>query len=1044
MNGKDNNGQSRFGDINANTGALGDNPNRGEARSGVASFSAELFKNPDQALAPDEQETDEQAALNEVFQEYLFEIDGKLIEEGWLFRTNKSIGKGKVDQSMLNHTRNLVFFLHRLATQAESAGLQPISPKELRHLIALAVVHDYHKLREEDEDREERFNITIAELKPFVEEIGLQEFSADPSIEDSELPMRDFRSCAVDHHDTDNAKSTDVTLAWEDYRPLIRLADGMASSTTPEAATNARSQKQFRKAFAGADFELAHHRIDHVSGIFTNLLNAAVSEYLRDEFDYTLLTIYQDGCVYLVPSNIPEPENEEELVDTVAYRLNKNISESHPSYKNIDQIQSNFSIDGPHGLYNMNAPDFFYVGAQRMLQAVVRKGVTDGGADDDPSDLSLHSMEILESDLDQTFAKTEQQYGLGRFINTVKRSFVKPLLPSTATGDDLIHATVEVFDLSNSLAEQLTNLPDETVSSLTDGGKWEYSYAIAQGLLEHYGTGPAVPNAEEDIIATVESGLADLVDTSDEWWQIIRDEHAGEFKKEVQAFIGENLRVGSGRMLASESTVDTFDEYAKKSRGKTCTLCSRGVAAGENLSPMKSKEPLTTLKSGYSNREMVGGLKREKLLLCSACRIEFSLRETAARRRGTGRLFFHLVPDYFYTPYSWQLYSRVINRFTGENRVRIGRLAEAVFDIESPDEFASVMDELTQPEGNGRTMIESLSQEFERNRQFGAQTVGYFKNPDNDTEFQFFGTFLALAVSAYTGMRIYLSSSPIPEMRSRDFQEFVKIGSGFTQVSEFYGDAVPLSNLQGRLQSAAALIKLGHALQFYKFDHKPRNSRYRDSLFAKYLRVTRNGMLPGSYLFKRTAQSESQSSDEGPYIPALMRYAVTLDEQAGLKQLGSKMSDTPHNRITKLAELAYDAIRPAPGHRRKPHRVERVFRESVKAVSKTGDQLSRDDYKMLVSGRLQKMLDRQAGDAVIPVGKDISNAGTPLQKRIEEYAAFFVDEILYGIANGRSSQLKRLKNNLADGFFGATLREESDFYAERDEDDRDDAGAELE
>ena len=148
-------------------------------------------------------------------------------------------------------------------------------------------------------------------------------------------------------------------------------------------------------------------------------------------------------------------------------------------------------------------------------------------------------------------------------------------------------------------------------------------------------------------------------------------------------------------------------------------------------------------------------------------------------------MFFHLVPDYFSTPYSWRLYSRCVNRFTGENRVRLGRLEERVFDIDSFEEFTGVMDELTQPEGNGRTMIESLSQEFDRNRQFGAQTVGYFKNSDNDTEFQFFGAFLALTLSAYTGMRVYLSASPVPEMGPRDFPEFAKSGRGFTEVTGF-------------------------------------------------------------------------------------------------------------------------------------------------------------------------------------------------------------------------------------------------------------------
>jgi CRISPR-associated protein Csc3 len=202
----------------------------------------------------------------------------------------------------------------------------------------------------------------------------------------------------------------------------------------------------------------------------------------------------------------------------------------------------------------------------------------------------------------------------------------------------------------------------------------------------------------------------------------------------------------------------------------------------------------------------------------------------------------HLVPDYFYTPFAWRLYSRTVNRFTGENGVRLGRLAEAVFDIEDPETFNQVLTELAQADG-GRPMLDSLSGGFGQETQYGAQVVGYFKelyddDTGNETEFQFFGSFIALAISSYTGMRVYLSSSPIPEMRSRDFREFVKVGGGFTQVSGLYGDSVPLSEMQERLQSAAALIKLGYALQD--------NSR-NDSLFAKYLRVTRDEMLPGAY-----------------------------------------------------------------------------------------------------------------------------------------------------------------------------------------------------
>lgn len=1025
MSGENDDEQSGLDDsrVGADGSALTNLRDGEDVESGVASLPVELFENPDEALAPDEKETDEQAVLNEVFKEYLSEIDGKLIQAGWLFLPNKSIEYGKVDQSMLNHTRNLVFFLHRLATQAESAGLRPISPKELRHLIALAVVHDYHKLRSEDENREKRFDIPIAELEPFVEEIGLQEFSADPSIENSKLKMRDFRSCAVDHHATDNAKSTEVTLTWEDYRPLIRLADGMASSTTPEAATNARAQKQFRDSFPGADMELTHHRTDHVSGIFTNLLNAAVSEYLQDEFGYTLLTIYQDGCVYVEPSD-STPEPTDEFVNAVYKRLSENISELHPTYRDPDLLAGDLGTVNL-GHYSLNASGFFYAGSQRMIKAIVVKGVTDGSADEEPTDSAYESMELLENDLGKEFDKTSQLYGIARFVSTVRRGILPAFLNGTGMkSDDGLRATGHVLGLSDGVAEELISLSSDVKDRLVSGNKWEFSYAFGQALLEEHGQGMKIREAQTDIIHDLECGLESLAEDAD-WMEVLRESYSGGYRTEVVSFIQKQLRIGEGLQRDADALTDTYEQYAESSRrGRICSLCTGGLSDAHNLGDMQPSDDVTMVRGGFTNRDPIGSGKRDNRVTCIPCQIELSLRGAASDNRYVGRLFIHLTPDYFYTPFAWRLYSRIINQFTGENRVRIGRLAETVFDIEDPEAFNEVLTELTKADG-GRPMLDSLSGGFDQEAQYGAQVVGYFKelysDEGNDTEFQFFGAFLAIAVSAYTGMRVYLSSSPIPEMRSRDFREFVKVGGGFTQVSEFYGDTVPLSGLQGRLQSAAALIKLGHALQG--------NSR-KDSLFAKYLRVTRNEILPGSHLLKRAAQS----SDEGPYIPALMRYAVTLDEQAGIKQFGSKMSETPHNRITQLANLAFDAIRPAPGHRSKPHRVERVFRESVKAIAKTGDQLSRDDYEMCVSGRLQKMLDRQAGDSVYPVSAEKSNAGTSLQERIEDYAAFFVDEILYGIANGRPSQLKRLENNLADGFFGATLRAESEFYNERDED----------
>jgi CRISPR-associated protein Csc3 len=110
-----------------------------------------------------------------------------------------------------------------------------------------------------------------------------------------------------------------------------------------------------------------------------------------------------------------------------------------------------------------------------------------------------------------------------------------------------------------------------------------------------------------------------------------------------------------------------------------------------------------------------------------------------------------------------------------------------------------------------------------------------------------------------------VSESPVPDLRGRDFRSFARLGGGFTQVHQFYGEEVPLSALRSRLRAAAALVRLGYGAE------------REDALFAKYLRVTRNQLLPGSYLLKRIAQA-----DDSRDVRYLLEEALWLDEHTGL------------------------------------------------------------------------------------------------------------------------------------------------------------------
>lgn len=130
------------------------------------------------------------------------------------------------------------------------------------------------------------------------------------------------------------------------------------------------------------------------------------------------------------------------------------------------------------------------------------------------------------------------------------------------------------------------------------------------------------------------------------------------------------------------------------------------------------------------------------------------------------------------------------------------------------------------------------------------------------------------------------------------------------------------------------------------------------------------------------------------------------------------MTQETSDIIDELARRAYDVARPTSF---KPYAVERVFRESVKAITEMSSaRPSEQDAKLYVSGRIQKMVDR--GEQVYWVSEEKSEAGGTLEERAERYADYFVEEVLYGVCDGNPSRLKRMSNNLADGFYAATLK----------------------
>jgi len=131
--------------------------------------------------------------------------------------------------------------------------------------------------------------------------------------------------------------------------------------------------------------------------------------------------------------------------------------------------------------------------------------------------------------------------------------------------------------------------------------------------------------------------------------------------------------------LDNSALSDTFKEYEQS--GKTCNLCNRGTI----LSKKEMENSNSFLSFNFTNRVFSGKSKPTNIFACVPCGVELALRRNGfVLPKGNGHnaemLYFHFIPDYFYTPESWEIINSILSRFSDEARVRMASLAGKIFD----------------------------------------------------------------------------------------------------------------------------------------------------------------------------------------------------------------------------------------------------------------------------------------------------------------------------------------------------------------------------
>jgi CRISPR-associated protein Csc3 len=823
----------------------------------------------------------------ELFEEYLLTVDIHLVERGLAFKPAKSVEFGKTDQSMLNHIRNGILFLLRFNEALEKLSARPLDKKGLRECISLFVVHDLHKLKfdewKQDEDdlelpdtMENEFEIPEVSLKGFIEKMHLRDFA--PSLKDE-----DYFSVAVALHKSRFSRSGARTSHFMDLEPFLYLMDNMASCASPEEAVSARSLTALRDGFpqdsAEAQLNLQYHRLDDVKGMLSGILNKSVADVLQEQ-GLIMLMAYQDGCVYL-GKGMQQVTISRDFIEIVYQVLEKNIRESSASLSDPSRIGNNLKTPRL-GYYGLSDEYYFFSGAKTMLRSFIEKSITSAhvektaGLTDSMTDGIARCGEVVPLEMESSKEGQKILLGFARAVATVHQSFISEIISDNKQS---LQKTCEIWGVPAEVCDALLDSMEKDTTYLANGGKWDYSYAIGQYVMDRKYNGIKLRNmSASNAVDIIFNEIWSNVSQIDGWDDFVANK-TDTYRKELIEYLHDVLTInGTISHLDKSNLSDTYKEYELS--GKTCNLCNRGTLLNKN----EMENSNSFLSFNFTNRVFVGKSKPTNIFTCVPCGVELALRMNGfnlPKGKGSNNevLYFHFIPDYFFTSDSWDLVNSILSRFSDEARVRMAALAEMIFDSKyvgsstetgiNVDIYNSWIKDLAVKEeddgSKGMGMAQYMAQGY--NNIIGNASMIFYKPSENTTEFHFFGVYIALIIASYTGMRVVISHSPITTMRGRDFKEVVALDAINSHVIDFYGKFIPLSKLEETIKSASALIRLGYNTK----------SGLKDSLFPKYLRVMRDEILPGSYLLKMVYRG-SENENKVRY---LLDEALVLDKLKG-------------------------------------------------------------------------------------------------------------------------------------------------------------------
>lgn len=630
---------------------------------------------------------------------------------------------------------------------------------------------------------------------------------------------------------------------------------------------------------------------------------------------------------------------------------------------------------------------------------------------------------ILE-DFDLDIGWDESVIPFARAISGIRKDVITELIKAgSLPSDDVLLETCRLFQTDEKLTQKMVTFAIEHKGKdhHSVGGFWNYSYAIARDLLDRKVNGVLFSQT-----GSVQEKISYLNTLVDEYLSTVSPEDIEKFesavlypyKEKLLVWLSENLDINGSMLYGSfENKADKFKAYCD----------GTGICRLTNDTPYDKERKTTSmdvsmLKYTFSNRVPIGA-SEPSLYVSVPVQIELGLRSIGhGIRGGSDKIYFRLIPDYHFSNTTADIFSKFANYFDGDSGTRILDLAREFIGEKVPSEDSMV--NLLISKSGRKSIFQFAGLGF--SYQNSTFDFVFNKKRFGDGEYWFFGSYLALILAYVTGCRVVAGENPICMTSGDEFSEFVVLEAPHVVVKRLFSDRIKLSDLKKTLITASLIISMGYEI------------RMDDAAFVRFLQTFRNHPFPGSTMLKqirRMYEQDKKKGGMGGFVNAARGWRrvdgeVIRSEYPGFIEQAIKLDRYGENSMTvaSIHELAQLGLNVAIPRNYEPHKVERLFRESVKAIlGKKGSDYPREDYVDAVSGRLLKMMKRTKDDQFsrTPGLYDFTLVVT--------FAEYFVDHIFYQIASGDPGKLKRAANDLADGFYSATLQLRKEYYESRKE-----------